>query len=97
MLSKRGYLAIVGKRHEGYWIAKFQSISSGTPILLRPVTEQTVAMYQRKNLLCSIGLSSNKIFWHTMPFSNINEAENHRPPGCSLPARIISSNSTVDA
>ena len=89
MLSKTGYLAIVGKRHEGYWIAKYTSISSGSPIRLRQVTKQTVAMYQRKKMLCSIGMNSDKVFWHTMPFSSIREAENYRPIGCSLTPRII--------
>lgn len=89
MLGKTAYLAIVGKPHEGYWIAKYPSISSVSPILLRRVTKQTVAMYQRKKLLCRIGLGSDKVFWHTMPFSSRNEAENYRPLGCSMAARIV--------
>lgn len=89
MLGKTAYLAIVGKPHEGYWLAKYPSISSNKPELLRPVTKQTVAMYQRKKMLCRIGFGSDKILWHTVPFFNRNEAENYRPLGCSLPARIV--------
>lgn len=89
MLNKNSYLGIVGKKHEGYWLAKFNSISDSKPTILRQITEEQILIYQRKHMLCSIGLSSNKYFWHTIPFSNTNEAENYRPSGCLLKPRIV--------